>query len=87
MVEDDSLLDIAPYSLFDADRRFITLLVEAVCISETSIYINEATWRYVPEGFYVYIGRHENLKSHFVEKRIPLSNAYDFVRSLQGAHT
>jgi hypothetical protein len=28
----------------------ITLMVEAVCTSETSVYYNDTTWRNIPEG-------------------------------------
>jgi hypothetical protein len=26
-------------------------MMEAVCTSETSVYFNETTWRYIPEGY------------------------------------
>jgi hypothetical protein len=43
---------------------FIVLLMEAVQTSETSIYFNKTTRRYIPEGFHHHIHRRENLKSH-----------------------
>jgi hypothetical protein len=38
--------DITPCSLFELDRKFITMTMKAVRISETSIYFNETTRRY-----------------------------------------
>jgi hypothetical protein len=35
-------------------RRFIALMMEAVRTSETSVYFNETTWRYIPEGYHIY---------------------------------
>jgi len=32
--------------------RAIALIMEAVCISETSVYFCETTRRYIPEGYY-----------------------------------
>jgi hypothetical protein len=37
--------------------------MEAVRTSETSVYSNETTWRYVPEGSKLHTRRRENLKS------------------------
>jgi hypothetical protein len=31
----------------------ISLIMEAVRTSETSVYFNETTWRYIPEGCYL----------------------------------
>jgi hypothetical protein len=45
-------------------QGFITLMMEAVRTSETSVYSNENTWRYIPEGFNHHTGRRENLKSY-----------------------
>jgi hypothetical protein len=59
--------DIAPYNL-------IALMVEAVRAFETSPLINEATRRYIPEGYHLHTRRHENLRSHSLrvfEKRVP----------------
>jgi hypothetical protein len=33
-----------------AHSLFIALMMEAVCTSETSVYYNENTWRYIPQG-------------------------------------
>jgi hypothetical protein len=42
--------DVAPCSL-EVDRRFTSaMMMEAVRTSETSVYSNETTWRYIPEG-------------------------------------
>jgi hypothetical protein len=43
--------------------RFIALMMEAVRISETSVYFNETTRRYVPEGYNLHTRRRDNLKS------------------------
>jgi hypothetical protein len=56
--EDQSLLDVAPCSLLRVDQRFrgayclkhFIALMEAVRTSETSVYSNETTRRYIPEG-------------------------------------
>jgi hypothetical protein len=29
---------------------FIAMMKKAVCTSETSVYFNKTTWRYIPEG-------------------------------------
>jgi len=42
----------------------LTLMVDEVSISETSIYSNETTRRYTPEGSYLHIRRRKKLKSH-----------------------
>jgi hypothetical protein len=50
------ITDISPYSLVEVDRRFRDayclrrLLVEAVLTSETLVFFNETTRRYIPEG-------------------------------------
>jgi hypothetical protein len=58
--EDDSLLEyITPGNLVKVDRRFKgvhslhhrLMMMDAVCTSETSVYSNKTTWRYIPEGF------------------------------------
>jgi hypothetical protein len=43
---------------------FIALMMEAAHTSETSVYSNESTWRYIPEGSNLHTRRRENLKSH-----------------------
>jgi hypothetical protein len=42
-----------------------TLMMEAVRTSETSVYSNETTWRYIPEDSHFHTRRRKNLKSHF----------------------
>jgi hypothetical protein len=37
--------DMAPCSLVEVDWRFIVLMMEAVCTSETPVYFNETTLR------------------------------------------
>jgi hypothetical protein len=37
--------------------------ISVVRISETSVYFNETTRRYIPEGCLLYTRRRENLKS------------------------
>jgi hypothetical protein len=39
----------APWSLPEADRRFVAIMMEAVSTPETSVYVNETTQRYIPE--------------------------------------
>jgi hypothetical protein len=69
--------DIAPCSLVEIDRSFrgvyclyrqcdevITAMMQAVRASETSVYSNETTRRYVHEGSHLHTRRLENLKSH-----------------------
>jgi hypothetical protein len=46
------------------DESMITLTMEAVLTSETSVYSSKATWRYIPEGSHLHTHRCENLKSH-----------------------
>jgi hypothetical protein len=53
--EDDSLLG---YSAVIS-----ALMVEVVRTSETSVYFNETTRRYIAEGCHLRTHRHENLKS------------------------
>jgi hypothetical protein len=48
-------------------------MVEAVRASETYVYSNETTRRFLPEGFHLHTRHSENLKSHeliFVTKTI-----------------
>jgi hypothetical protein len=40
----------------------ITLMMEAVHTSETSVYSNEATWLYIPEGSHLQV----SLMLHFL---------------------
>jgi hypothetical protein len=41
--------DVVSYSLVAVDRRFIALMMDAVRTSETSVYYNETTRRYIPQ--------------------------------------
>jgi hypothetical protein len=43
---------------------FREIKLEAVSVSETSDYFNEATWFDIPEGCNIHIRRCENLKYH-----------------------
>jgi hypothetical protein len=43
---------------------FIIPMIGAVFASETSIYFNETTRRYIPEGYHLRTPRPKNLKSH-----------------------
>jgi hypothetical protein len=45
-------------------RSMVVSMMEAVRTSETSIYFNQTTWRYIPESCRLYARRRENLKSH-----------------------
>jgi hypothetical protein len=57
--------DIAQCILVGVDRRFrVDLMMETVRTCETSVYSNETTRRYIPEGSYLHTRRRENLKSH-----------------------
>jgi hypothetical protein len=42
----------------------IASMVHAVHISETSVYANKTSWRYIPEGCHLHAHCRENLKSH-----------------------
>jgi hypothetical protein len=67
---------MAPCNLVEADRRFrvayclhhqvdeFALVKEAVCYSETSVYFNDTTRRYIPESYHLQSRRRQNLKSH-----------------------
>jgi hypothetical protein len=46
---------------------FIAVLMEAVFFSETSVYFNEATRRYIPEASHLYPRRYGTLKSHICD--------------------
>jgi hypothetical protein len=47
-------------------RRFITLMMETVRTSETSVNFNVTTRRYILEDSKLHNRRRENLKSHFL---------------------
>jgi hypothetical protein len=57
--------DVVPCSL-KADRRFIVLMMEAECTSETSIYFHETTRRYIPESRHFHTRRRDSLKFHIL---------------------
>jgi hypothetical protein len=42
----------------------ITLMMEAVCISEMLVYFKGSTQHYIPEGCHLHTCCHEKLKSH-----------------------
>jgi hypothetical protein len=48
----------------ESSWSFITLMMEAVCTSETFVY-SQTTRRYIPEGCHPHSGRWGNLKSHW----------------------
>jgi hypothetical protein len=58
---------VEPCSLVEVDRRFrgviIVLMIEAIRISETSVYFHKTTWSYSPESSHLHTRRRENLKS------------------------
>jgi hypothetical protein len=67
--------NIVSRSLVKADWRFrgayylynqidMALMVVAIHTSETSVYFNKTTRRYVPESFHLLTRRREYLKSH-----------------------
>jgi hypothetical protein len=43
--------------------RVTALMMEAAHTSETSVYANETTWRYIAEGCHVHTSSREKLKS------------------------
>jgi hypothetical protein len=53
--------DIVPYGLVEFSGRFIALMMDAVRTSETSVYFNETTRRYIPEGCHLQTRRRENM--------------------------
>jgi hypothetical protein len=61
--------DMASCFIDKVYRRFgstycLRLMMEAVRNSDTSVYFNETTRRYVPVGCHLRIRRRDNLKSH-----------------------
>jgi len=46
------------------DQRLITLMMEAACTSDTSVYSNVTTLRYIVGGSHRRTRRRENLKFH-----------------------
>jgi hypothetical protein len=45
----------------------VRVMTKAVCTSETSVYFNETTLCYIPEGSHLHFRRRENLKSAITE--------------------
>jgi hypothetical protein len=67
-------LDIAPCSLVGVGRRFRgacslqhQCMMEAVCTSKTSVYSNQTTRHYTPEGSHLHTRRRQNPKSNIQE--------------------
>jgi hypothetical protein len=64
--------DTEPCSLVEVDdvlevyAIIIALMMEAVSITETSLYFKETTRRYISEGCHLHIFRRNSLKSHDV---------------------
>jgi hypothetical protein len=48
----------------NSSSRAIALMMEAVLTSETSVFFNEITRRYIPESYHLHTRRRENIKSH-----------------------
>jgi hypothetical protein len=69
---------------FKYSRRLITLMVEAVLTSETSVYFNEITRRYIQEGCH-HTRRRENLKSYPYSsfKHLTVPNSHRLVTTAQ----
>jgi hypothetical protein len=60
-----AFLDVSPCSFIDVDRHVvITLMMEAICTSQTSVYFNDTTQHYTPEGCNIHTRCQENLESH-----------------------
>jgi hypothetical protein len=53
-------------------------MMEAVRTSETSIYSNETTRRYIPEGSTLHTCHRDNLKSY---KLLPIRTLLGFIRT------
>jgi hypothetical protein len=48
----------------EVDQLHMTLSMEAVGASETSVYLNDTTRRYIPENFHLHTRCRENLEYH-----------------------
>jgi hypothetical protein len=82
--------DIAQRNLVEADGRFrsayctpslerrissaISLMMEAVCTYETSVYFNETKRRYTPEDYTIHTRRCENMKYYMLSKLLAVSS-------------
>jgi gamma-glutamylcysteine synthetase len=71
--EDESLCDIAPCNIVGVDASeirtdtifmMITLMMDAVHTSETSVYFNETIRRYISQGCHLHTRHRGNLKAH-----------------------
>jgi hypothetical protein len=82
--EDESLLDVTPCSLVEVDRRFrfVTLMMESLCISETSVYFNKTTRLCIPESYRLHTRCLENLK--FCRPILSFDNIYLPISFTQG---
>jgi hypothetical protein len=47
-------------------------MMEAICTSQMSVYFNKTTRRYVSEGCHLHTLHHEDVKSHSVNKNLPI---------------
>jgi hypothetical protein len=56
--------EVRTASIIRVINAIITLMMDAAHTSETSVYFNETTRRYIPEGYHLHIRRRENLNSH-----------------------
>jgi hypothetical protein len=63
VIEDDSILSYSDVSEVRIAAIIIALIIDAVRASETSVYFNETTRRYIPECCDLHTCR-ENLESH-----------------------
>jgi hypothetical protein len=66
-----AFFNIAPCSL-EVDQRFIALVMQGVRTSETSVYFNESTRRYIPESCHLqFISRSIKVHDNFWRGSIP----------------
>jgi hypothetical protein len=61
--------DVAPRRLSEVDKRF-ALMMESVHTSETSVYFNETTRRYIPKSCHLHTRGRKNFKSHMMNLRL-----------------
>jgi hypothetical protein len=67
----DSRLCLPPaFTLVSCSAYSSTLKMEAICSSETSVDIQQPTWRYIPEDSTLQNHRCENLKSYKIEDSV-----------------
>jgi hypothetical protein len=65
-IEDACVLDVAPCSLVEVNRRFSTLMMDAESTSETSMnFYQTARFNNTDGWHHLNIHSRENLKSHF----------------------